>query len=546
MQSSLDPQVVSGLIWAALFVLLVSVAVIGVLSARGILIRLHVVVSREKPAVRRVLRGAVFLALMMIVTVFCLVATAKERTGVRLAVLGVCLVVASVAGHLTWTRLQESIRRRSENAAYWECRGLEVGGALNTIETEEELHSYAGENLVSELSLSACAIYRAVEAGFQCVWSHPEGSPWPAWTDSDLLPEVLAQSLTSTAITVANSPSGSPARWHLLSDERIPEEQERLASRDVRAAVSIRRNGGMAGFVLLGAREGSRPFLLPHLLFAEAVAGHLGRSLDAIQRLQRTHESSQEAEREKQEHEALTRVRSFLAPPERPEVPGLEYAWDYWRGDQPSNAFFDTVSLPNRSLGFLMAEAEGTDLEAAIRLVQLQALMRSRFWAYADDLAELLESTERALLASRYERRPLRVFLARFRPVTRTLHYINAGYYAPMMLRVHQKGAEILRFGSRSGALCEGTRTELHEEELLLQPGDILAAMTPGVASTISPQGALWGESRLADTILSWEAQPVQDIARLTLRTVDEFSGKARNAPHRYLMLMRLQAQLPA
>jgi serine phosphatase RsbU (regulator of sigma subunit) len=237
----------------------------------------------------------------------------------------------------------------------------------------------------------------------------------------------------------------------------------------------------------------------------------------------------------------LLRARGFLAPPERPEVPGAEYAWDLWRGQYPGNAMLDALALPNRSLGLLLAEAEGSDLEAAIRLIQLQALLRSRFWAYGDDLRELLESTERALLAARNESRPLRLFCARYRPLTRTLHYVNAGYYAPMLLRVHAKGADIMRLSSRSGPLCDPSRPVLVEEEIDLQQGDLLAIASPGVAATRSPQKEIWGENRLADTLLSWEGQPVQEIARLTLRTAEEFSARDPQQPARTLVLLRLQ-----
>jgi sigma-B regulation protein RsbU (phosphoserine phosphatase) len=303
--------------------------------------------------------------------------------------------------------------------------------------------------------------------------------------------------------------------------------------------VGFRRNSGFAGFLLLSGRTDNAPFTAPQLRFAESLGSHLGRTLDSLERIERLLEISREMERDAQEAAVLLRARGFLAPPERPEVPGVEYAWELWRGQFPGNSMFDAVALPNRSLGLVLADAEGSGLEAAIRLIQLQALLRSRFWAYSDDLRELLESTERALLAARNESRPLRLFCARYRPLTRTLHFVNAGYYPPMLLRVHSQGAEILRLASRGGAICDPARTELIEEEIPLGPGDLLAIASPGVAAARSPGKELWGESRLADTLLSWEGQPLQDMARLTLRTVEEFSGQDPTLPPRSLILLR-------
>lgn len=294
--------------------------------------------------------------------------------------------------------------------------------------------------------------------------------------------------------------------------------------------------------LVLGERIDGQPFSLPQRRFAETVAESVARALDHASHLGAVRELARLSERESTNRDALMKARGFLAPPEKPEVAGLEYAWDRWRGNGVGTTMFDIVALPGRSLGIVLADAEGTSLESVIQLVQVQALLRSRFWAYAEDIRELLESTERALIAARIDRKPIRIFCARYLPETATLRYVNAGFYAPMVLRVQESGAEMIRLASKNPALCEKPSAGLHEDELQLRPADLLAIATQGVAAARGSSYEPWGESRLADTLLSWDQHPVQDIARLTLRTVEEFTGRDAGESDRVLILLRRRA----
>jgi hypothetical protein len=226
------------------------------------------------------------------------------------------------------------------------------------------------------------------------------------------------------------------------------------------------------------------------------------------------------AEREQQ---LWRRAMGRLVPPDLPDIAGLEYGAEYWRGQAPQGQFIDLISLPQGALGIVLAEVESTGMEAAVQIAQLQVLLRSRFQAYAEDLAELLQSTERALLSSSEKPSPVRLFCGRYAPQSRSLTYVNAGAVAPLMVRREPDGAQVLRLPESSAPMAFDPPTSFRVAELILRPGDLVAV--PSLSLLFNPSAdprEPLSDSRLADALIDWENRKASDLVRLVFRTIEE------------------------
>lgn len=223
------------------------------------------------------------------------------------------------------------------------------------------------------------------------------------------------------------------------------------------------------------------------------------------------------------EHQLWRRALGRLVPPDLPDIAGLEYGAEYWRGQEPQGQFIDLIALPQGALGVVLAEVESAGMEAAVQIAQLQVLLRSRFQAYAEDLAELLQSTERALMSSSEKPSPVRLFCGRYSPQSRTLTYVNAGAVPPLLVRRETDGAQVLRLPESSAPMAIAPPTGFRVAELALQPGDLVAV--PSLSLLFNPAAdpnEPLNDSRLADALIDWGDRKASDLVHLVFRSIEE------------------------
>jgi serine phosphatase RsbU (regulator of sigma subunit) len=300
-------------------------------------------------------------------------------------------------------------------------------------------------------------------------------------------------------------------------------------------ALPVSAAGALDGFFLL---DGG-PYEAAELHFSTEIARETARALAVAGHLGRQVETRTAVLVERRELDNTRRALQQLVAPDLPAIPGLDYAAEYWRGDRPGGQFLDLVALPGQSLGVVLADLSGTGLDAAVRMAQLQTLLRSRFWAYADDLPELLQSTERALLGTRPAPGRMGIFLGCYRPATRTLKYVNAGALPPVLIRRGGEGAQVLRLSETAGALCAAPNETLQVADIVLESGDALAIVNRGVVEALNASAEGWGEARLTETLMAWENQRAADLVSLVLRTVEEHTGQQQAALDRTMILLK-------
>jgi sigma-B regulation protein RsbU (phosphoserine phosphatase) len=112
---------------------------------------------------------------------------------------------------------------------------------------------------------------------------------------------------------------------------------------------------------------------------------------------------------------------------------------------------------------------------------------------------------------------------AQFDPATRRLVYSNGGHNPPIVLR----DGEALRLEAGGPPVGLFRFSQYVQDEIALEPGDLLVLFTDGVSEAENPAEDEWGEDALiAAAGACTGLPPVEVIARI-MRAADDFAAGA-------------------
>lgn len=528
------------LVWlTVLVVFLASVAAL-FFSSRTARIHVRLAWFRHRVSSRPTLRPLLLTATVAIAAALFLQISAGETWAMRLSLVLVGAGVTFVSFDWAWKQATIWINERSVQAREWILRGESARRQMQGLFDPAELRLKACQLIQENLQVRHAGLWMLDGYAYRPV----ESAPQQPGVDAEFyLNSLLHQELTSgwsfESLLLVDSRDKKPRRWSRISDGNLETEQARFAALSAHVAVPLQSQFNLQGFFLLGPRAGGAAFCPHHLQFAEAVARQLVDSLHVCATVQPVFSRVTEEAHEQATRRTARGTRTHLSPPQRTEIPGIDFGADYWLGDKPGGVCYDIIGLPKRMAAFLLADVPGPIEDAAVRLVQFQALLRSRAWAYNEDLAELVESTARALALSTANHPPISFFCAR--PILGGLRmqYLNAGHFPPILLRRTGSGAEVTRLHTGGPAIGEAMDTPYQVGEIELKRGDLVAIPSRGLVNALNSESETWGESRLVDSLLGWESRPVKEIVQQALHGVDTFTGKDPNQPPRFLIVLR-------
>lgn len=518
---------------AALFLLL---GLAAWLAPRDVHLRLRARWRRLAPPVRPGLRY-VFSAGLALLTAFLLFFLSDGETQpVRLAAAAAGGVTAWLVADFAWRSARDAARRRAALTHEWAARSAAARARLAETTEEPLLAEAACRILCETLRCTRAALFVEEGSEFRPRAVFPSdaraGDPWPA---SSLLVRELSRLSAGTVLLLTDPRPGARRPW--ISGAEAAAVQARIEASGAVLALPLHGGAQLDAFFLLGPLEDGQPYGPPHFAFLEEYACAAALLRESLARSRQLAEKAADEARQQARRAAVRLALSAMEPPEEISLPDLDCA-GIASNESECRVFLDLIPLPGRAAATAAVEFDSGFEEAAIRMVQLQALLRTRARAYHEDLAELAESTRRAMLSPGADWPAARLFLARYRSGARRLQYINAGFLPPFLFRRTALGAEALRlrhtgppFESRSGFRCE-------EAEIELAPGDLLLAVSSAVPAAANPAGEAWSEVRLVETLSGWQPAPAQALLDQAVSSWRAFLGPgAALPPHLFLLL---------
>ena len=183
---------------------------------------------------------------------------------------------------------------------------------------------------------------------------------------------------------------------------------------------------------------------------------------------------------------------------------------------------FDFLPLPGRRVALSIADASGKGLSAALIIANVQSSLRTAALFAPGDVAAVVTAVNRQLHASLPPERYATLFYGVFDEDTRTLHYVNAGHNAPMVIR-GDDSVEWLESGGPPTGVFAGT--EYQPRAIQLNLDDLILAYTDGVVEAPNSAGEEWGVDGLLAAVAASSLRQPDQIVQNAFAALDEFSG---------------------
>jgi sigma-B regulation protein RsbU (phosphoserine phosphatase) len=211
----------------------------------------------------------------------------------------------------------------------------------------------------------------------------------------------------------------------------------------------------------------------------------------------------------------------LLLPHSPPDWPEFAWAIHFVPYDHLGGDYYDFATPSPNQLGFLIADASGHSLPAAMVAI----MTRFAFTEAAQLLAwpgEVLSAINRRLITLSDERFVSGIY-AIFDRDTQSVRYASAGHPPPFF---YEAASGIVRPLTGSGFLLGIIADEVYtEREVILREGDRLLFYTDGLIDTRNAIGELFGSERVIECLRTAGRGSAASIMKVLLDALNQFRG---------------------
>ena len=219
-------------------------------------------------------------------------------------------------------------------------------------------------------------------------------------------------------------------------------------------------------------------------------------------------------------------MQAQMLPKDFPRIGGLEITAKSIPTKEVGGDFYDFIAFENGRLGMVVGDVSGHGVPAA--MVMTAAMSAMRFAADEKSRAdEVLNLVNARLNKDIQNHMFVALFYGIYEPATRELHYCNAGQTMPYLFRKGQ--VRFLPQAQNSDRFPLGIVHGVRYEQLTmgLEPGDILISYTDGIVDAMNGHDETFGFERLAQAICRYaELTPEMMVDRMVQEMLDYSNGQ--------------------
>jgi len=227
-------------------------------------------------------------------------------------------------------------------------------------------------------------------------------------------------------------------------------------------------------------------------------------------------------------------VQRALLPDTNPTLAG----WSIWMFTRPANDvggdLVDYINLDSERLGIALGDVAGKGLGAALLMSKLQSTLRAIAPEY-NSLSELGERTNLIFCRDSLPNRFATLVYLELLQNSGKVRLLNAGHLPPMVLH----GSDIREIPRGSPALGLMKTSKFQEQEVELNPGDLLLAYSDGVTEARNERDEFFGDQRLNSIIRKSTGISPEKVGEKILYEVDMFVGDAPRSDDLSLVIIK-------
>lgn len=251
-------------------------------------------------------------------------------------------------------------------------------------------------------------------------------------------------------------------------------------------------------------------------------------------------EELREKERMKHEVQIAKQIQTAMMPTGTPSSPVFDIAAVSVPAREVGGDFYDFMRLENGRLAVIVGDVSDKGVSAA--MIMSSTISTLRFAAERLDAPrDILAVANRRLFQDTFRQMFAAVCMAVLDEARLHMTFTNAGLPKPLLLR---EGESFLIEWSDDGThfpLGMVDDTVYHEEELPLQPGDVLVFYSDGVTESTDSSGEEFGVRRLRDSVRAAAADSSHALLEHIVSDVQRHRGDTMLFDDLTLMVVRVR-----
>lgn len=308
-----------------------------------------------------------------------------------------------------------------------------------------------------------------------------------------------------------------PTHYSTLSQYgRDSKLAEMLDSRKAKLILPMKDAQHLLGFIALtskaaGYRYSAEDFNLLGVLSNQMVSALTNARL---------YVESLERMRLQEEVTMARQIQLDLLPKAPPQLPCSKIYAQSLPSRTVGGDFYDFIPIQGDiRWGFVIADASGKGMPAALMIAQIQAMIRSEI-NNGNAIPVMLQNVNKQVALSTSAEKYVTLFYGELDARTGTFTYANAGHNYPVLVR--QNGTfELLQTGGPIiGAFPYLEFTSAHVQ---LEPGDLLFLFTDGLSEAMDGDGREYGEDRIRQFVAEFRNEDPARLVELLMDDVRKF-----------------------
>jgi serine phosphatase RsbU (regulator of sigma subunit) len=243
------------------------------------------------------------------------------------------------------------------------------------------------------------------------------------------------------------------------------------------------------------------------------------RSISLAENMAQRIEAERRAE---QEMQIARQVQSRLLPQTSPVLKTLDVAGKCIQTRAVGGDYYDFLEFGAGKVGLVLADISGKGMSAALLMANLQASLRGQYALALEGLPRLLRSVNYLFYKNTEVSHYATAFFSIYDDRQRTLHYVNCGHNAPIVVRA--SGA-VERLEATATVLGLFEDWDCTVAELQLAQGDVLVIYTDGISEASAGEDAEeYGEDRLVASVRAHQHDGAAQVLAAVVEEVQAFS----------------------
>ncbi|HEY9899123.1 MAG TPA: SpoIIE family protein phosphatase [Pantanalinema sp.] len=228
--------------------------------------------------------------------------------------------------------------------------------------------------------------------------------------------------------------------------------------------------------------------------------GDLARSFNAMTQAIETHRDElKESERMTQELATARKIQQAMLPAEAPSDEAVNIDFYLETSTEVGGDYFDFLPLGDNKLALVIGDVTGHGVPAALLMAVIKSCLHTQVLTDFR-VPNVMGIANSILHQSSFERRFMTFFYSLLDTETGRLAYANAGHPYPFHYRSAQRTVEMLEMASYPLGVRPTLRVK--EQEVTLEPGDVLVFYSDGIIEAQNARGEEFGFERMEKLIL--------------------------------------------